>query len=126
MFTPDFVSDYPLDILFQRIVHRGKSFGGIEMEPSNEDPIHLPIEDVLDLHTFNPKEVPDLLEDYFTECLRAGIFSVRVIHGKGTGVLKKRVHSLLKKSPMVDSFREAPAGGGGWGATLVELRKSKE
>ncbi len=91
-----------------------------------EEPIHLPIEDVLDLHTFNPKEVDDLLEDYLTECLRAEIFSVRVIHGKGSGILKKRVHSLLKKSQMVNSFREAPAAGGGWGATLVELRRPKE
>lgn len=88
-----------------------------------EEPIHLPIEDVLDLHTFHPKEVPDLLEDYFTECLRAGIYSVRVIHGKGSGMLRKRVHSLLKRNPMVDSFQDAPAGGGGWGATLVELQK---
>lgn len=93
------------------------------METPDDDPVRLPIEDVLDLHAFNPKEVPNLLEDYFTECVHAGIFSVRVIHGKGSGILKKRVQSLLKKNPMVDSFRDAPTGGGGWGATLVDLRK---
>ncbi len=89
-----------------------------------DEPVRIPIEDVLDLHTFHPKEVPDLLEDYFSECIAAGIFSVRVIHGKGTGILKKRVHSVLKKNPMVASYREAPSGAGGWGATLVELKKS--
>jgi len=87
------------------------------------DPVKLPVEDVLDLHTFKPKEIPELLEDYFSECIQAGIFSVRVIHGKGGGTLKKRVHSLLKKNPLVDAFRNAPPEAGGWGATLVELKK---
>lgn len=87
------------------------------------DPVQMPIEDELDLHTFNPKEVPDLLEDYFAECIKAGIFSVRVIHGKGTGVFKKKVHSCLKKNRLVASFSDAPANAGGWGATIVELKK---
>ena len=88
------------------------------------EPIKLPIEDVLDLHTFHPREVPNLLEDYFSECLIAGITSVRLIHGKGSGVLKNRVHSLLKKNPMVESFKDAPADAGGWGATVVALRRT--
>jgi DNA-nicking Smr family endonuclease len=87
------------------------------------EPVKMPIEDELDLHTFNPKEVPDLLEDYFSECIKAGIYSVRVIHGKGTGVLKKRVHGCLEKSRLVASFSHAPPNAGGWGATLVELKK---
>lgn len=87
------------------------------------EPIKLPIEDVLDLHTFHPREVPELLDDYFSECLTVGITSVRLIHGKGSGILKKRVHSLLKKSPMVQSFKDAPPEAGGWGATLVALKK---
>ncbi|MBC8391707.1 MAG: Smr/MutS family protein [Deltaproteobacteria bacterium] len=87
------------------------------------DPVKLPVEDVLDLHTFKPKEIPELLEDYFSDCIQAGIFSVRVIHGKGSGTLKNRVHALLKKNPMVDAFRNAPPEAGGWGATLVELKK---
>jgi DNA-nicking Smr family endonuclease len=86
------------------------------------DPIVMPIEDVLDLHTFNPKEVPELLEDYLSACISENIFSVRIIHGKGTGILKSRVHSLLKKNPTVKSFKEAGLEGGGWGATLVELK----
>jgi hypothetical protein len=70
------------------------------------DPIRIPIEDVLDLHTFRPAEISDLLED-----------------GKASGVQKKRVQTLLKKHPLVKSFRDAPAEAGGWGATLVELNK---
>jgi dsDNA-specific endonuclease/ATPase MutS2 len=85
------------------------------------EPVELPIDGVLDLHSFNPKEVGDLIDDYLTECLRRGIFSVRIIHGKGTGVLKQRVRSVLKRHPHVRSFRDAPAGAGGWGATVLEL-----
>lgn len=81
------------------------------------------IEDILDLHTFKPKDVPGLLTDYFTACIEKGIYSVRIVHGKGKGILKKRVHELLKKNQMVASFRPAPPEAGGWGATLVELRR---
>ena len=85
------------------------------------EPVKLPIEDVLDLHTFRPQDIPDLLEDYLTECLRSAIYSVRIIHGKGKGVQKKRVQGILKNNPMVASFRDAPPEAGGWGATVVEL-----
>ena len=84
-------------------------------------PVVMPIGDELDLHTFLPGEVSDLLADYFEECIKIGIFSVRVIHGKGTGALKKRVHAVLKKSCFVRSYQDAPSEAGGWGATLVEL-----
>ena len=87
-----------------------------------EDIIRIPIGDVLDLHTFLPKEVPDLLDDYFEACIQKGIFSVRVIHGKGTGVLKQRVRSILEKHPLVENCGDAPGGAGGWGATLVALK----
>jgi len=89
------------------------------------EPINIPITDVLDLHTFQPKEVPDLLDDYFAACIETGIFSVRIIHGKGTGVLKERVHRILHRHPQVVSFDKAPAEAGGWGATLVELTRGK-
>jgi DNA-nicking Smr family endonuclease len=82
----------------------------------------MPIEDVLDLHTFKPKDIPDLLVDYFEACIDAGIYSVRIVHGKGRGLLKKRVQGLLKKNLMVKSFQDAPPEAGGWGATLVELK----
>lgn len=87
-----------------------------------EQPIHIPITDVLDLHTFRPKEVPGLLDEYFGACIEKGIFRVRVIHGKGMGVLKNRVYGILKRHPSVAAFREAPVEAGGWGAVLVELR----
>ncbi|MDP2647368.1 MAG: Smr/MutS family protein [Desulfobacterales bacterium] len=81
----------------------------------------LPIEDVLDLHTFLPDEVPDLINDYLLACRDEGIFSVRIIHGKGKGILKKRVRQLLAHSPLVRSYANAPPDAGGWGATLVGL-----
>jgi DNA-nicking Smr family endonuclease len=87
------------------------------------EPIKMPITDIIDLHTFQPKEVPDLLDDYFSECIDAGIFSVRIIHGKGHGILKKRVHAILQKHSLVESFTVAPPEAGGWGATIVKLRR---
>ena len=86
------------------------------------EPVNLPIGDVLDLHTFHPRDVPDLLEDYFSECIKAGIYSVRIIHGKGKGIQKKRVRELLRRNPIVRSFQDAPPEAGGWGATVVELK----
>ena len=86
------------------------------------EPVKIPIEDVLDLHTFRPQDVPDLLEEDFRECVKINIHSVRIIHGKGKGIQKRRVHSLLKKNPMVMSFQDAPPEAGGWGATLVTLK----
>ena len=65
------------------------------------EPMKLPIEDVLDLHTFHPNDIPNLLEDYFAECIKAGIFGVRIIHGKGKGIQKRRVQKLLKENPSV-------------------------
>ncbi|MFZ1983158.1 MAG: Smr/MutS family protein [Desulfatitalea sp.] len=86
------------------------------------EPIPIPIDGVLDLHTFNPKELPDLLNDYLAACREKGIMTLRVIHGKGMGVQKDRVRSLLSKNPMVAGFRDAPEETGGWGATVVVLR----
>ena len=87
------------------------------------EPVKIPIEDVLDLHTFRPRDIPDLLEDYLAECLSSGIHAVRIIHGKGKGVQKRRVQEILRKNPMVLSFRDAPPEAGGGGATLVELNR---
>ncbi|MDY6987337.1 MAG: 16S rRNA (guanine(527)-N(7))-methyltransferase RsmG [Thermodesulfobacteriota bacterium] len=89
-------------------------------------PVKIPIEGVLDLHTFLPKDIPGLVEDYLTECLEARIYCVRIIHGKGKGVQRNRVHGLLKRLSIVASFSEATVPGGGWGATIVELKKEKE
>ncbi|MBI5061966.1 MAG: Smr/MutS family protein [Desulfatitalea sp.] len=86
------------------------------------DFIEMPIDGVLDLHTFNPKELPDLLSDYLSACREKGIMTVRIVHGKGTGVQKARVRSLLAKNPTVVNFKDAPEPWGGWGATVVTLR----
>jgi len=88
------------------------------------EPIEIPIDGVLDLHTFHPRDLPDLLSDYLEACHEKGIFSVRVIHGKGKGIQKARVQSLLAKNPLVQGFKDAPADAGGWGATLVTLKES--
>ena len=90
------------------------------------EPIEIPIQDVLDLHTFRPQDISDLLENYFDECLKAGIFSLRVIHGKGKGIQKRQVHQFLQKDRRVKSFKDAPPQAGGWGATLVELRPTSD
>jgi len=87
------------------------------------EPVKIPIEDVLDLHTFRPQDIPDLLQDYLTECICCGIYTVRIIHGKGKGIQKKRVQGILANSPLVKSFSDAPPEAGGWGATLVQLNK---
>jgi DNA-nicking Smr family endonuclease len=87
------------------------------------EPVEIPIGDVLDLHPFRPAEIGDLLEDYFGECLARGIGEVRLIHGKGSGALRERVHARLRRDPRVAAFRLAPPEAGGWGATLVLLRR---
>lgn len=90
------------------------------------DPVEIPITDELDLHTFRPQEVKDLIGDYLEACLEKGIDSVRIIHGKGTGKLKKRVGAILAKHRLVEDYWDAPPGAGGWGATRVRLRKGGE
>jgi DNA-nicking Smr family endonuclease len=85
--------------------------------------VEIPIEDWIDLHTFSPKEISSLLEEYLLECKKKGFREVRIIHGKGKGVQMNVVHSFLKKSPLVESFRSAPPETGSWGATIAYLKK---
>ena len=86
----------------------------------------LPIDGILDLHTFSPREVKDLVPEYLAECRRRGILEVRIIHGKGIGALRRQVHAIVGRLPEVDSFRLADESAGGWGATLVTLRPAEQ
>ena len=88
-----------------------------------DEPVEMPIDGVLDLHTFKPKEIKDLVPDYLEACKERGIFQVRIIHGKGIGNLRRTVHSILEKSPLVDSFTLDHPQYGGWGATIVYLKR---
>ncbi|MFW6181595.1 MAG: Smr/MutS family protein [Spirochaetota bacterium] len=98
------------------------------MEPPQEPeengpgrPVRLPLDGVLDLHCLAPKQVPEIVRDYLHECRRHGITQVRIIHGKGRGVLRERVHAVLRGMPVVAGFRSGGEGGGGWGATVVTI-----
>jgi len=85
------------------------------------DSVVLPLEDVLDLHPFAPKEIRSVVEEYLRECCAAGFSIVRLIHGKGRGVQRESIRSLLARLPAVQSFHDAPPDAGGWGATVVVL-----
>jgi len=86
-----------------------------------EEPVRIPITGELDLHTFSPSELGPLLDAYLKECREKHILTVRIIHGKGTGALRERVHAYLRRSPIVSSYRLGNEQCGSWGATLAEL-----
>lgn len=87
------------------------------------DAIEIPIDGTLDLHSFRPAEVTDLVPTYLQACRERGILQVRIIHGKGTGSLRETVHAVLRRTAEVASFKLAGENGGGWGATIVTLRQ---
>lgn len=96
-------------------------------EPEGEDPVgdrpvQVPIDGVLDLHTFRPRDVPELVPDWLDECRAASITEVRIIHGKGKGTLRRTVHAILDRRDDVVEYGLAPPGRGGWGATVAVLR----
>lgn len=92
-------------------------------EPFDPDaPVEYPINGVLDLHTFHPRDVKDLVPEYLRACRESGIFRVRIIHGKGTGTLRTLVHSVLDKLPDVERYQLAGEDASSWGATIVYLR----
>ena len=92
-------------------------------EPS-EEAISIPIDGILDLHAFSPKDAASVVEEYIRACLEQGIDEVRIIHGKGKGAIRRTVHSLLERHPDVVDYR-LDSGPSGWGATLVRLKGMK-
>ena len=86
------------------------------------NPVVLAIDDHLDLHPFQPKEIPSVVEEYLYQCKEAGFHEVRLIHGKGRGVQRNIIRSLLEKHADVESYHDAPLEAGSWGATVVILK----
>ncbi len=92
------------------------------MTREEDEAIHIPINGTLDLHMFAPQETDDLVEEYLRACIERGIHEVRIIHGKGRGTLRRKVHSLLERHPLVEDFG-LDSGPSGWGATIARLKK---
>ncbi|NIA08884.1 MAG: DNA mismatch repair protein MutS [Nitrospiraceae bacterium] len=93
----------------------------MDIYSEREATVELQINGILDLHTFNPRDVKDLVPEYLAQCRNRGITQVRIIHGKGTGTLRRLVHTILGRLPEVRSFCLAREDAGGWGATEVDL-----
>ena len=94
-----------------------------EVDPFNPfpEPVQLEIKDVFDLHTIAPKDVKRVVEEYLIEARRAGFRSVRIIHGKGKGVQREMVRTILARTPFVEDWTDAPPEAGGMGATIARL-----
>lgn len=93
------------------------------MQPGDPfpDPVPIPIEDVLDLHSVSPRDVKAVVEEYLSEANRLGFKALRIIHGRGIGVQREIVRAVLAATPYVISYGDAPSEAGGWGATVVTL-----
>ena len=91
---------------------------------SGEDEVEIPITGELDLHAFAPRDIPSVVEEYVRACAERGIDRLRLVHGRGRGVQRAEVRRVLARLPAVAAFADAPPAAGGWGATVVELRRS--
>ena len=94
---------------------------GPDDPPCGDEIVHIPITEALDLHDFAPREIPEVIEAYLEAAWEKGFREVRLIHGRGKGVQRARIQSLLAKLAHARSWCDAPAERGGWGATLVQL-----
>jgi dsDNA-specific endonuclease/ATPase MutS2 len=88
----------------------------------DDDPVRIPITDVFDLHSVPPRDVKPIVEEYLSEAHRLGFRALRIVHGRGIGVQREIVRTVLARTPFVESFGDAPAEAGGWGATVVTLK----
>ena len=91
------------------------------MQPDDE-PVRIPITDVFDLHSVQPREVEAVVEAYLEEAHNMGLKNLRIIHGRGIGVQRRIVRAVLARTPFVVSYADAPEQAGGWGATIVSLQ----
>ena len=89
---------------------------------SKEEPFEHPIDGTLDLHLFAPADTREVLLEYIRVCLERKVYQLRVVHGKGIGVKREIVHSVLKQHKNVSAFRHESGSGGGYGATVVDLK----
>jgi dsDNA-specific endonuclease/ATPase MutS2 len=92
------------------------------MQNEDDEPVRIPITDVFDLHTVPPRDMHEVVEEYLIEAHRMGYRALRIIHGRGIGVQREMVRSVLSRTAFVTEFHDAPAEAGGWGATIVTLR----
>jgi hypothetical protein len=90
------------------------------------DAVAVPVTDVLDLHSFRPEETQRMVAAYLDDARRAGFEEVRIVHGRGHGVQRALVRRVLTDAPEVAAFADAPPAQGGWGATLVRLRRPED
>ena len=95
------------------------------MRDSQKEIIY-PIDGVLDLHNFQPREVKDLISEYISVCQEKGILQIRIIHGKGTGTLRRIVHASLDKNSQILDYWQEEGSGGSWGATIVQLKSGDD
>ena len=85
--------------------------------------VEIAVSDTIDLHPFQPRDIPSVVEEYLEQCKRLGFREVRLIHGKGKGIQRNIVRALLSRHPAVRSFGDAPTEAGGWGSTIVILKQ---
>jgi dsDNA-specific endonuclease/ATPase MutS2 len=95
--------------------------GSSDLENPFPEPVVIEFRDVIDLHSIPPRQIKQVVEDYIEEAHERGVQYVRIIHGKGVGVQREAVRSILSRSPFVAEFRDAPPEAGGWGATIVTM-----
>ena len=89
---------------------------------TEDDPVEIPITDTLDLHPFRPNEIKDVAREYLTEARARGFTQVRLIHGRGIGVQRENIRTLLATLDFVIEYHDADGSGGGWGSTVVLLK----
>jgi dsDNA-specific endonuclease/ATPase MutS2 len=92
----------------------------------DDEPVRIPVTDVFDLHSVGDRDVKGVVEEYLREARALGFRYVRIIHGRGSGVRRAMVRAILGRAEFVESYRDAPAEAGGWGATVAQLRLDSE